>query len=65
MSDIELKAYNYFTLIEDSKMIDSSLWVQYIQYSNNLTGKSVKVRKCVRRLKQAHNNLSDYFKLKK
>lgn len=62
MFDLEVKAYNYYTLIEDSKMIDSSLWVEYIQLSNSLTGKSVKVRKCIRRLKQAHNNLSDYFK---
>lgn len=64
MFEIEARAYNYFELIESGNIIDSSLWVNYIQWSNQLTGKSVKVRKCIRRLKQAHANLSDYFNKK-
>ena len=58
----EAVAFNYFTLIESGNIIDSILWVRYIQLSNQLTGKSVKVKKCIRRVKQAHANLSDYFK---
>ena len=55
-------AFNYYTLIEEGKLIAPEYWVRYIMISNEITGKSVKVKKCIRRLKQAHANLSDYYK---
>ena len=60
----ELIVFNYFNNIEEFGIagLDSSLWVSYIILGNELTGKNVKVRKCVRRLKQNHAYLSDYFK---
>ena len=63
---LETTAYNYFTQIEHYGLagLDSSLWVTYIQIGNELTGKSVKVKKCARRLKQNHTYLSDYFRKK-
>lgn len=64
MSDIEERAYNYYLVLEEYNELDSTLWVTYINWSNELTSKDVKVRKCIRRLKQAHANLSDYFKQK-
>jgi len=65
MSDIEIEAFNYYTIINSGVILDSSLWIRYITLSNELTNKNVEKKKCSRRLKQAHTYLSDYFKLKK
>ena len=64
--ETEAKAYNYFINIEEYGLdgLDSSLWVNYIMLGNELHKKNVKVKKCVRRLKQNHAYLSDYFKNK-
>lgn len=61
--EIEARAFNYFTSIEENGLngLDSSLWVTYIQLGNQLHNKNVKVKKCARRLKQNHTYLSDYF----
>ena len=66
MDKKELIAFNYYSNIEEYGLagLDSSLWVQYIILGNELTEKSVKVRKCSRRVKQIHSHLSDYFKQK-
>jgi hypothetical protein len=45
--------------------LTSDKWVRYIILSNELTGKAVKVRKCIRRVKQAHAYYSDYKHLNK
>ena len=58
----EAEVFNFWTLIEEGKIIDSSLWVRYIIAGNKLTGKKVKEKKCIRRLKQNQAFLSDYWK---
>ena len=65
--DKETIAYNYYTNIVEyglKKGLDSSLWVQYIILSNDLTQFNIPVRKCYNRALRAHTYLSDYFKQK-
>ena len=62
--DINARAYNYYTIIEEDgyNAIDVSLWINYITWSNVLTGKKAHEKTCIRQLKRGHANLSDDFK---
>lgn len=69
MFDLEVRAYNYYTVIESrpkgqkiKDSLSSDLWIDYITCSNELTGNRVIPKKCVRCLNAAHAYLSDYFK---
>jgi len=55
MEEIE-KYFNEF----NNLTLTSDKWVRYIILSNELTNKNVVVRKCIRRVKQAHAYYSDY-----
>ena len=60
----EAEVFNFWTLREELKEIDVSLWKQYIREGNKLTGKGVPVKECRSRMKQIQAHLSDYFKAK-
>jgi hypothetical protein len=65
MNEQEVKAYNYFYIVEHNfNDLSNTLWVDYITTVNNVTGSTVKVRKCVRRLKQAHAQMSNFINAK-
>jgi len=50
-----------FNNLEATHHLEAALWEWYITESNKLTGKKVRVKKCFRRVKQAHAHLSDYY----